>query len=728
MIAARQRRQDVAWVRLARYLEALEARGELVRISESVGVDGEAGAIADRLVKGGGPAVLFEQPRLPDGSIASIPLAMNLFGSPERVLLALGVDRPEQIGERLTALMKPDLPRLMKRPWEGLGLAFSALGLAPRRRRKGPAQRIVWDTPDLTCLPLPQTWPLDGGRFATLPLVVTRDPDTGTHNLGMYRAQVFSPSELGLHWQLHKHGADHAERAREARIPVAVCLGGPPELIFSAISPLPDNLDEFAFAGFLGNKRLRLARAVSQDLWVPAQADIIIEGYAVPGEHRREGPFGDHFGFYSLEGDYPVLHVTAITQRRDAVLPATIVGQPPMEDGYLGELIGRAFGPVLRFQRRDVLGVHLPLETGFHDLALVRSKQRYPRQARKTAAGLLDAGQMAFLKVLVALGPDDDEHDLERWLDAIHERVDPATDLLVLPGQVADALEPTAPWENVHDKLVIDASGIGPRDPRSADVPMRGTQRDEVPAWKHRPATAPGVDAAFVEAVVSLPGVAEARLLRPSMLVVTTTTPATVDPVLGARAEAPPGAEGHDAARFAAQLEAARAQRRHLVALRTAIWAVPGGDGLRFLFLTDADLSLHEAGARRRLLWQLFTRFEVGRDLHWEHSRVLDGSRIERGARVCWTAVAPIPHPGRAALAAADVALDDVDPTLPIRAWPATTLHAPATEAMVDERWSALGLPDLATTVQVVRWPREGLRPDQAEQRGAPEAPWPSDE
>ena len=248
-------------------------------------------------------------------------------------------------------------------------------------------------------------------------------------------------------------------------MPVAVCIGGPPELIFSAISPLPDNLSEYQFAGILGQKSLPITKALTQDLWVPAEADIIIEGYCDPTETKLEGPFGDHYGFYSLTGQYPVLHVTAITCRSDAILPATIVGLPPMEDGYLGEAIGRQFSPVLQFQHRDVRSVHLPLETGFHNLAIVASKQRYPRQGRKTALGLLGAGQMMFLKIIAAIDPDQNPKDLEAFLDALNDKVEISQDIVVLPGMVADSLEAASPFENVHDKLLIDATSIVSTDP-----------------------------------------------------------------------------------------------------------------------------------------------------------------------------------------------------------------------------------------------------------------------
>ncbi|MDA0716563.1 MAG: UbiD family decarboxylase, partial [archaeon] len=333
----------MAWRTLRRWVDHLDKRGELLRLKQPVDVEYEAGAIADLLVKNDGPAVLFEQPRLTNGTISSIPLLMNAFGSHDRTLRALGASHETEIGDRMVSMMKPDIGLYMRKPWKGLPLLKDALAMPPKKVRKGRCQRIMLDN-DLTKLPIPKTWPMDGGHFVTLPLVVTKNAD-GEHNLGMYRAQVHSPTELGLHWQIHKHGAEHAAKGK--RMPVAVCIGGPPELIFSAIAPLPDNLSEYQFAGILGRKSLPITKAKTQDLYVPAEADIVVEGYCDPTETQLEGPFGDHFGYYSLTGQYPVLHVTAITCRRDAILPATIVGLPPMEDGYLGEAIGRQFSPVL---------------------------------------------------------------------------------------------------------------------------------------------------------------------------------------------------------------------------------------------------------------------------------------------------------------------------------------------------------------------------------------------
>ena len=238
----------MGWRRLGRYLRSLEDKGDLIRVKHPVDCYLEAGCIADKLVKNSGPAVIFEQPRLADGSISKFPLAMNLFGTRERTNQALRVEVPGEIGERLTDLMKPDIGAIAKRPWKAWPLAKKALSLPPKKVRKGACQQVRMAEPDVTKLPIPTTWPMDAGPFITLPLVVTKDPTSGEYNLGMYRGQVYGPKEVGLHWQMHKHGAEHAD-ANDGRMPVAICLGGSPEAMFSAISPLPDNLEEYMFAG-----------------------------------------------------------------------------------------------------------------------------------------------------------------------------------------------------------------------------------------------------------------------------------------------------------------------------------------------------------------------------------------------------------------------------------------------------------------------------------------------
>ena len=617
----------MAWVRLSRYLDALEASGELKRVSEPINCQLEAGCIADKLVKKGGPAIIFEKPLLADGSISEFPLAMNLFGTRDRTNKALGVSNPNEIGMKMVELMKPDIGSILRAPWKGIPLALRGLSMAPKKVRKGACQQVRMVDPDLTKLPIPTTWPHDGGPFITLPLVVTRDPKSGSHNLGMYRGQIFGPKEVGLHWQSHKHAADHASNLEDDRMPVAICIGGPPELIFSAIAPLPDNLSEYEFAGLLGAKRLRLTKCLTNDLLVPAESDFVIEGYTIPGEKRVEGPFGDHFGYYSLEDDFPVLHVTAITHRKDAILPATIVGTPPMEDGYLGEGVGDAFRPVLQFQHRDVIDLFLPLETGFHNLAIVASKQRYSRQARKTALGLLGAGQMMFLKSIIACDPSHPVKNLESLLDVLDSNVSISDDIQILNGQVADSLAHASPWNDVHSKIIIDASSPVVGDP------LHGIKLPEGPGRL------------LAEAVSSVDGICAVRMMRPSIMVVTTHIE---------------GGPKQEVSMEQVDEDAARKQRSQIARIRDEIWSMDNSKNLRWLFITDDDADLQSEDWKRRLLWQLFCRFEVSRDLHFD----------EEGKRLAWDATAPIPS---------------MEGPLPVRRWPAVTLHDPEVEAKVDD-------------------------------------------
>ncbi|MEC9090641.1 MAG: UbiD family decarboxylase [Candidatus Thermoplasmatota archaeon] len=616
----------MGWRRLSRYIQALEDRGDLIRIKEPTECYLEAGCIADKLVKNGGPAVIFEQPILSDGTLSAIPLAMNLFGTRERTNLALRVSEPREIGERLVDLMKPDIGGFVRRPWKAIPLLKNALALPPKKVRKGSCQQIRMKKPDLTKLPIPTTWKDDGGPFITLPLVVTKDPSSGEHNLGMYRAQVFGPKEVGLHWQLHKHGADHAA-STEGRMPVAICLGGPPEVIFSAIAPLPDNLEEYMFSGLLGRRRLRITKCLTQDLYVPAECDLVIEGYTIPSETRTEGPFGDHFGHYSLEGEYPVLHVTAITHRRNPTIPMTIVGKPPMEDGYLGEAIGDAFRPVLQFQHRDVADLFLPLETGFHNLAIIASKQRYPRQARKTALGLLGAGQMMFLKTIVSVNEEHPVKNLDAFLDAINCNVDIENDLTIIDGMVADQLAHAAPWENIHSKLLIDATVAPKLDPLSGRSLPNG----------------PGEE--ILKKIQDIDGVIQARMLRDSIVVITTEIENGPKP---------------DSSMEERNEEGASTQRNKISELKNSIWQLNNSDNLRWIFITDHEFDLNAEGARRELLWRLFCRFEVSRDLYFD----------EEHKRVCWDATAPIPSN---------------DGPIPIRRWPATCLHPIELQEKVDQ-------------------------------------------
>ncbi|MGH7645623.1 MAG: menaquinone biosynthesis decarboxylase, partial [Gemmatimonadales bacterium] len=388
------------------FLGAIDAAGDLVRVRRGVSVDREVTEIADRCMKApsGGPALLFERPMLAGGRASRHPLAINCFGSERRMALALGVERLDQIGERLTELLQLKVP-------EGL---LGKLALLPRLAElakfpprtggaRPPCQEVVLRGPDVNLgdLPVPVCWPQDGGPYITLAGVITRDPRTGVRNVGLYRVQVLGPAEVAMHWQRHKVGAAHwrdmAERGET--MPVAIALGGDPASIYAASAPLPPSVDEYLFAGFLRGEPVRLAKAVTSDLEVPAEAELVLEGHVDPREPLvLEGPFGDHTGFYSLADYYPKVHITAVTMRNDAIWPHTIVGRPPMEDYYLGHATERIFLPLLRLTVPEIVDLHMPAEGIFHNLVFVSIRKQYPGQAYKVMNALWGAGLMSLAK------------------------------------------------------------------------------------------------------------------------------------------------------------------------------------------------------------------------------------------------------------------------------------------------------------------------------------------
>src|SRR6266568_696171 len=359
----------MAYRSLSEFLVRLEEAGELVRVKEPVDPALEMAALADRAVKQGGPALLFERP-----SRGGLPVAMNLFGTRRRTSWAFSCEDFEERASELRALLKTAPPQGL---WEKLKL-LPKLGrlasLTPRHHADGPCQEIVEREPDLGTLPVLTTWHHDGGPFITLPQVVTEDPETGLRNVGMYRLQVIGPRRLAMHWQLHKTATAHyrASHRRGEKMPVAIALGGDPVLTYCASAPLPPGIDEYLFAGFLRKEGVPLVRCVTHDLEVPAEADLVIEGFVDPSAPPvREGPFGDHTGYYSLADDYPALDVTCITRRADAVYPATVVGPPPMEDLWLGKATERLFLPLLQMVFPEVVDMSFPAAGVFHNLCFV---------------------------------------------------------------------------------------------------------------------------------------------------------------------------------------------------------------------------------------------------------------------------------------------------------------------------------------------------------------------
>jgi 4-hydroxy-3-polyprenylbenzoate decarboxylase len=366
---------------LNHFIAALDKERELSRITEPVSTDLEICAVTDRASKspGGGPGLLFENP-----SGFNIPVAINLFGSMKRVCMALGVRSLDDLAREVEELATPKMPSGLLDAMKMLPMVNRLRDLMPKTVSDAPCQEVVQENGSLDRLPILKCWPDDGGRYITLPMVFTRDPETGVRNIGTYRMQVFDGRTTGMHWQQHKGGAQHhriAERLGQ-RLPVAVALGPDPALAYAATAPMPEGLDELLLAGFLRRERVEMVKCVTVDLEVPANAQIVLEGYVEPGERRREGPFGDHTGFYSHAADYPVFHITCITTRKQPVYLTTVVGIPPMEDYYLGKASERIFLPLIRKTVPEIVDMHFPAAGIFHNIVIISIDKRYPGHAR----------------------------------------------------------------------------------------------------------------------------------------------------------------------------------------------------------------------------------------------------------------------------------------------------------------------------------------------------------
>jgi 4-hydroxy-3-polyprenylbenzoate decarboxylase len=471
------------------FLGRLETAGELRRITQPAATELEITELADREMKkpGGGQALLVERPTV-NGQVSPFPLAINTLGSHRRMAMSLGANSLDEVAADLGSLVNAKPPTSFKEAITLLGTAFDLRHAKPKVVKDGPCKEVIhkfeapparsepWPkAPDilkagsgdmrnapatLLNLPIQQCWPLDGGRFITLPCVVTRDPDTGQRNVGMYRMQVYDERTTGMHWQLQKVGARHGRRYYETgtRMPVAVFLGGDPVYTFCATAPLPDGLDEFMLAGYLRRKSPELVRCETSDLEVPANADVVLEGYVDPKEPlREEGPFGDHTGYYSLPDLYPTFHLTAITHRKDAVYPATIVGRPPMEDFYIGSASVKLFLPILKMTFPELVDLALPAEGVFHNLVFVSIKKTYPMQAFKIMHGLWGMGQMMFTKYIVVVDDDVDVHNTSEVLFRLCANTDPQRDAIFTKGP-ADVLDHATNELAIGTKMGIDAT------------------------------------------------------------------------------------------------------------------------------------------------------------------------------------------------------------------------------------------------------------------------------
>jgi 4-hydroxy-3-polyprenylbenzoate decarboxylase len=445
----------MAYATLDEFVAEIERMGELKRIRYPADPYLEITEIADRVMKAGGPALLFENPR---GS--RFPLLINAFGSQRRMNAALGVESLQEIAGQIEEIVKLELPQTWGGKLQALGKLSRVANAPPRRVKTGPCKEVIHrEDASLEILPIQTCWPEDGGPFITLPLVFTRHPVTGKRNVGMYRMQRYDATTAGMHWQLHKVGAEHyRETERLARrIPVAVAIGGDPVLTYAATAPLPPNVDEALFAGWLRRKPVELVPCETVDLEVPAGADFVLEGYVDPEERRLEGPFGDHTGYYSLAEEFPVFHLTCLTHRRSAIYPSTIVGKPPMEDGFLGKATERIFLPLIRLTLPEVVDINLPLEGVFHNFLIVSIRKRYPGHAFKVMNAIWGLGQMMFAKIIIVVDAHVDVQNPAEVAWRTGSSIDPQRDILFTRGPM-DQLDHASALPNFGSKMGIDAT------------------------------------------------------------------------------------------------------------------------------------------------------------------------------------------------------------------------------------------------------------------------------
>jgi 4-hydroxy-3-polyprenylbenzoate decarboxylase len=439
------------------FIKAIEAAGELVRIRAEVDPVLEISEIATRVMRGYGPALLFEKVK---GS--KMPLLINAYGSYRRMCMALGVESLDEISERITSLIEIKPPTSLKESLKMLPQIAQVRKFPPRTAKSAPCQQVVLrgDQVDLGLLPIIKCWPEDGGKFITLPQVITRNPETGAQNVGMYRMQLVDGRTLLMHSQAHHDTARHLRMYRErgiTKVPCAVAIGGASVATYAATAPMPPELDEWLLAGFLREEPVEMIKTVESDIRVPAQADVVLEGYIDLEDFRIEGPFGDHTGFYTLKDEYPTFHVTAMTMRSDAVYCTTIVGQPPKEDYFLGKATERIFLNILKKTVPEIVDMNLPIFGVFHNFCFVSIRKEYPYHARKVMNALWGLGQMSLTKYIVVVDSDVDVQNTDTVMFYVGANVDPQRDMQFMRGPI-DVLDHASDMSGLGSKVGIDAT------------------------------------------------------------------------------------------------------------------------------------------------------------------------------------------------------------------------------------------------------------------------------
>ncbi len=549
---------------LQEYVSYLKRIGDVEYVKAEVDPVLEVTEIADRVIKDEGPALIFEKVKG-----AEYPLAMNLFGTEERVELALG-RKPRDVGEELVELFHKLNPPSIKSFFSILPKVYELINMRTRKVRHGVAQQID-EILDLRKLPIIKCWPLDGGKFITLGLVLTQDPVTSKRNTGIYRMQIYDERTTGMHWHPHKGGAAHYHEAGKLNkdLEVAVVLGGDPKMIFSAIAPLPEGMDELAFASYLRGNPIPMVKGKSIDVMVPANAEFILEGVVPQNELRREGPFGDHFGHYSMQADFPVYHLNQITHRANPIYPATTVGKPPKEDVFLGMAAGDMFSPLTRIIHPEVKDMWAYPEAGFHNLLVVAVDERYPKNGIKAMLALWGTGQLLLTKVIITISSDVNPRDWDAVLTEIGDNFDPNEDFLMIPWAPLDTLDFTSGKLNVGSKMGINA--VRKPNCRRRNKPKPARLSD--PRGKHK-------------------DILDWRLLKGGILVI--------------------------------KLDNAPKE------MINEIFQTKGYEELSIIIVVSPDIDLHN---NTELIWGIFTRFDPYLDVILERTE-LRGSAVVYGGRM----------------------------------------------------------------------------------------------
>ena len=550
---------------LREFVNHLEKNGELHRVSVEVDPVLEITEIATRALKEKKPAVLFEKVKG-----AKYPLVINTLASERRIELALD-EQPDTLGEQLISFFEQAVPPSAKTLVKHPAMVRRFLSSRTSDIMIAPSQEVV-ENPDLNDLPIIQCWPQDGGRFITLPQVFTHDPRNGKRNVGVYRMQVFDARTTGMHWQIQKGGGFHYFQADKLNKPLelAVALGTDPALLLATIAPLPEGIDEALFAGFLRKKSTQLVGGRSISITVPANAEFILEGYVPPKERRSEGPFGDHFGHYSVAAEFPVFHITAITRRKNPIYPAAVVGIPPMEDKFLGDATQKILGPLAKLLHSEIKSMWAYYEAGFHNLLVVSIEERYQKEAMKTALGLMGTQQLSLTKCLITVSEDVDPRNFREVLHAIRDDFDPHYDFILLPKVPLDTLDFTSYTMNLGSKMILDATKK--KKPQSRFHVSKKTEAliHQLAAHDRR--------------------IIETNLIAETLLLVKVK---------------------HDGAAVVRKL------------LKSAML-----DGIKLVAAVSEDVDIHD---QESYIWGVFTRFDCERDVNFTQQKLVGISPIYKG-------------------------------------------------------------------------------------------------